>query len=161
MGEAKLELDLVSQLLIEWRAQKKTKFEHCPIDLIHRARALTVSFTVEEIMKATGLSERQVAPFGRKNAEKSLEIKKDFVEIPTISPSAAVNPSITVEIRDGLRLISVQMPATTDLSKNWSARTRIVNQKVKVILTHVVVTFYFATDQRKLGENRYAICLRE
>lgn len=117
MGEAQLELDQVTQLLNEWRAQRKTKFEHCPKSLIHRARALTVSFSVDEIMKATGLSERQVAPFGRKSAEKRLAINQEFVELPKVTAIPDASHAIKVEIRDGMRLISVQLPATTDLRK--------------------------------------------
>jgi hypothetical protein len=118
MDDAKVELDQVAQLVTAWRAERNSKYQHCPKNLLHRARALTASFPIAVITRATGLSEKQVAPYGRKYTEKALETKQEFVELPAVVPLSG--PSILIEIRSKLKSISVQLPATTDLGKLFS-----------------------------------------
>ena len=112
MDEARAELQEIGEMVKAWRLERKTRYEHCPKKLVHRARALTLKIPVMEVVRVSTLNEKQVAPFGLASIDRSLRDKEKFLEIPAVK---RLNQSIKVEIRDGTKLISVELPDSTNL----------------------------------------------
>ena len=112
MDEARAELQEIGEMVKAWRLERKTRYEHCPKKFVHRARALTLKVPVMEIVRVSTLTEKQVAPFGLASIDRSLREKEKFLEIPAVKP---LNQSIKVEIRDGSKLISVDLPDSINL----------------------------------------------
>jgi hypothetical protein len=105
-------LDELEQAFQEWRSTKKTSRERVPRELLERARGLAGQFSENEILRRCGLPKRRVFP-------KQKSKRPEFVEIP----SEVVATPITVEIRSRDQLISVTLPASTDLGTLFSALT--------------------------------------
>ena len=107
-------LDELEQAFQEWRSTKKTSRERVPRELLERARGLAGHFSENEILRRCGLPKRRVFP------KPQLE-PAEFVEIPT--EMTAMPTPITIEIRSRDQLISVTLPASTDLGTLFSALT--------------------------------------
>ena len=96
------ELDQVTAALKDWRANKKTKFERIPPELLARARALRGgSVSDNEICTATGLSWTQLIPKTKKK-----NAAAQFVEIPPM----VMSEPVVVEIHDGDRSVIIRFP---------------------------------------------------
>jgi hypothetical protein len=108
MAETRLELEAVTAALSEWRANKKSKHERVPVELLKRARDLRGGDVSDrEICKVTGLSWTQLIP--KPKAKRSAA---EFVEIP---PLAGPTEMLTIEVHDGSRSIIVHIPGVAHL----------------------------------------------
>jgi hypothetical protein len=96
------ELNQVAAALKDWRANKKTKFERIPPELLQRARSLRGGDLCDnEICVATGLSWNQLIPKTKKK-----KVATEFVEIPPM----VVNEPVVVEIHDGTKSVIIRFP---------------------------------------------------
>jgi hypothetical protein len=94
-------LDELVKSFSDWRANKKSRAERLPEDLLKRARELRGQFSDREICKRTGLNPYRLPPSGRKKKD------PEFVEIPPVqAPESAV-----VEIHDGDKSVILRLPS--------------------------------------------------
>lgn len=95
------ELDELVKLFSLWRANKKSRAERLPDELVKRARELRGGrFSDREICKRTGLNPYRLPPAKPKK-------KAEFVEIPQVVTSEPV----VVEIHDGEKSIIIRLPS--------------------------------------------------
>lgn len=96
------ELDELVKSFSEWRANKKTRAERLPPELLRRARELRGGqFSDREICKRTGLNPYKLP------SSKPRKKDAEFVEIPRVMTSEPV----VIEIHDGNKSIIIRLPS--------------------------------------------------
>lgn len=94
-------LDELVKSFSDWRANKKSRADRLPEELLRRARELRGQFSDREICKRTGLNPYRLPPSGRKKKD------AEFVEIPPVQ----VAEPVVVEIHDGDKSIIIRLPS--------------------------------------------------
>ena len=103
------DLTEIAASLRDWRANKKTKYERIPDELLRRARGLRGgSFSDNKICTVTGLSLKQLAP---KN--KTQKSTMEFVELPPVH----MQEPVVVEIHDGTRSVILRFCPSINIEK--------------------------------------------
>jgi hypothetical protein len=96
-------LDELVKSFSEWRANKKTRAERLPPELLRRARELRGGqFSDREICKRTGLN-----PYKLPSSKPKKKDVPEFIEIPQVMASEPV----VVEIHDGEKSIIIRLPS--------------------------------------------------
>ena len=98
-------LDQLAEEFAKWRETRSSKRARIPKAMLNRARGLSPGIPEIEICRRISFPRRRLFPKKQERAQ--------FIELPAVAAEPAM---IEVEVRQGVRTLTLRLPAATPLT---------------------------------------------